>query len=141
MAHLGHGCLKIFGKIVTRIPPFSTDHHEVCKGCALGKYTRAPFPKSDDRSKGILDLIHTDICGPMPSPSIGGKYRYYISFIDDLSRKAWIYFLKGKTSEEVLRKFQEFKSLVETQSKKKIKILISENGGEYTSHAFKKLFS
>jgi transposase InsO family protein len=74
----------------------------------------------------------------MSSPSIGGKYRYYISFIDDFSRKTWIYFLKGKTSEEVLRKFQEFKVLVENQSGKKIKVLRSDNGGEYTSHAFKK---
>jgi hypothetical protein len=73
MAHIGHGALKILGKIVTGMPPFSTDHHAVCKGCALGKYTRAPFPKSDHRSKGILDLIHSDICGPMSSLSIGGQ--------------------------------------------------------------------
>jgi len=87
IAHLGHGVLNILGKIVTGMPSFSTEHHQVCKGCALGKYTRDPFPKSDHRSKGILDLIHIDICGPMSSLSIGGKYRYYISFIDDFSRR------------------------------------------------------
>jgi transposase InsO family protein len=75
----------------------------------------------------------------MSSLSIGGKFRYYISFIDDFSRKTWIYFLKGKTSEEVLRRFQEFKALVKNQSGKKIKSLRLDNGGEYTSHAFKKL--
>jgi hypothetical protein len=139
MAHLGHGALKILGKIVTGMPSFSTDYHEVCKGCALGKYVRAPFPKSDHRSKSILDLIHTDICGPMSSLSIGGKFRYYISFIDDFSRKTWIYFLTGKTSEEVLKRFQEFKAFVENQTGKRIKVLRSDNGGEYTSHAFKKL--
>jgi transposase InsO family protein len=46
--------------------------------------------------------------------------------------------LKGKTSEEVLRRFQEFKALVENQTRKRIKVLISNNGGEYTSHAFKR---
>jgi hypothetical protein len=75
----------------------------------------------------------------MSSLSIGGKFRYYISFIDDFSRNTWIYFLKGKTSEEVLKKFQEFKALVENQTGKKIKVLKSDNGGEYKSHAFKKL--
>jgi hypothetical protein len=99
MAHLGHGALKILGRIVTGMPSFSTEHHEICKGCALGKYVRAPFPRSDHRSKSILDLVHTDICGPMSSLSIGGKFKYYINFIDDFSRKTWIYFLTGKTSE------------------------------------------
>jgi hypothetical protein len=66
VAHLGHGALKILGKIVTGMPSFTTDYQEVCKGCVLGKYVRAPFPKSNSRSKGILDLIHTDICGPCP---------------------------------------------------------------------------
>jgi hypothetical protein len=50
----------------------------------------------------------------MSTLSIGGKFRYYITFIDDFSRKTWIYSLTRKTSKEVLKKFQEFKSLVET---------------------------
>jgi hypothetical protein len=129
MAHLGHGALKIMSRIVTGIPSFSTEHHEICKGCALGKFVRAPFPRSDYKSKGIVDLVHTDIYGPMSSMSIGGKFKYYINFIDDFSRKTWIYFLIGKTSEEVLKRFKEFKALVETQTWRRIKILISDNGG------------
>jgi transposase InsO family protein len=120
---------------------FTTKHHEVCKGCALGKYVSAPFPKRDSRSKGILDLIHIDICGPMSFLPIGGKFRYYISFIDDFSRKTWIYFLTGKTSEEVLKRFQEFKVFVENQTGKGMKVLRSDNGGEYTSHALKKFYA
>jgi hypothetical protein len=141
MAHLGHGALKIMSRIVTGIPSFSTEHHEICKGCALGKFVRAPFPRSDYKSKGIVDLVHTDICGPMSSMSIGGKFKYYINFIDDFSRKTWIYFLIGKTSEKVLKRFKEFKALVETQTWRRIKILISDNGGEYTSLPFKKFCS
>ena len=137
VAHLEHGALKILGKIVTGMPSFTTEHHEVCKGCVLGKYVRAPFPISDSRSKSILDLIHSDICGPMSSLSIGGKFIYCITFIDDFSKKTWIYFLTGKTS-EVVKKFLEFKALVETQTGKRIKSLRSDNGGEYTSHAYKR---
>jgi transposase InsO family protein len=73
------------------------------------------------------------MCGPMPSSSISG-YVYYVSFIDDYSRKTWIYFLK--TKDEVFSKFKEFKALIENLSKRKIKILRSDNGGEYTSKEF-----
>jgi transposase InsO family protein len=59
---------------------------------------------------------------------------YTVSFIDDYSRKTWVYFLKSK--DEVFGKFKEFKALIENLSKRKIKILSSDNGGEYTSKAF-----
>jgi transposase InsO family protein len=59
---------------------------------------------------------------------------YYVSFIDDFSCKTWIYFLK--TKDEVFSRFQVFKSLVENQTGKKIKVSRSNNGGEYTSKEF-----
>ncbi len=61
-------------------------------------------------------------------------YWYYVIFIDDYSRKTWIYFLKHK--DEVFEKFEKFKALVENISGKKIKKLSSENGGDYTSKVF-----
>ena len=61
-------------------------------------------------------------------------YLYYVIFIDDLSRKCWIYFLKLKS--EAFAKFKEFKVLVENQTRKHIKILRSDNVGEYESHEF-----
>jgi transposase InsO family protein len=69
----------------------------------------------------------------MPSSSING-YVYYVSFIDDYSRKTWLCLLKSK--DEVFNKFKEFKALIENLSKRKIKILKSDNGGEYTSKEF-----
>ena len=72
--------------------------------CDLGKYTKTAFRSSDSRSVGILDLIHSDLCGPMSSVSLRG-YEYYVTFIDDHSRKTWIYFLKSNKSEEVLQRF------------------------------------
>jgi transposase InsO family protein len=69
----------------------------------------------------------------MSSASLTGNI-YYVSFIDDSSRKTWIYFMK--TKDEVFSKFQEFKALVENQTGKKIKVLRFDNGGEYTSKDF-----
>jgi hypothetical protein len=82
----------------------------VCKGCALGKYSKNAFPNSDNRSKGILDLIHSYVCGSMLATSFSG-YHYYVSFIDYSSGKTWIYFMK--TNDEVFSQFQEFKDLLE----------------------------
>jgi transposase InsO family protein len=78
-------------------------------------------------------LIHSNVCGPMPSISLSG-YVYYVSFIDDFSRKTWVYSLKSK--DEVLKKFKEFKVLLENLFEREIKILKSDNGGEYTSNKF-----
>ena len=110
------------------------------EGCALGKYTKTAFPSSDSRSSGTLDLIHSDLCEPMSFVSLRG-YEYYVTFIDDHSKKTWIYFLKSKKSEEVLQRFQEFKALVENQTGRKIRALRSYNGGEFTSTTFNEFCS
>ena len=61
-----------------------------------------------------------------------GGHQYYVSFIDDLSRKTWLYLLKNKY--EVFKKFQEFKNEVENLIERDIYNLRSDNGGEYTSN-------
>ena len=85
------------------------DCEGICKGCAKGKKIKNPFLKSDTKSEGILELIHSDVCGHMPSTYLSG-YLYYVTFIDDYSRKTWVNFLKSK--DEVFGKFKEFKALV-----------------------------
>jgi hypothetical protein len=134
MAHLHHGAMRVLREIVTRSPQFGIEHQEVCRGCALGKYTKTVFPISDSRLARILYLVHFDVCGPMSSVSLGGC-EYYVTFIDDHSRKTKIYFLKTKS--EVFKRFQEFKALVENQTRRKIKVLKSNNGVEYTSTEFR----
>ena len=114
-------------KVVTGLPDLNIEHEGTCKGCAKGKNIKNPFPKSETKTKGTLELIHSDVCGPMPSISLSG-YEYYVKFIDDYSRKTWIHFLKNKS--EVFRKFKEFKALIENQSEKRIKTLRSDNGGQ-----------
>jgi hypothetical protein len=69
----------------------------------------------------------------MPVKSLGGSI-YYVTFIDDYSRKTWLYLLKSK--DEVFSKFQEFKAEIENLTNKKIKTLRTDNGGEYTSKEF-----
>ena len=69
----------------------------------------------------------------MSSPSLNG-YLYYVIFIDDYSRKTWIYFLKAKG--ETFGKFQEFKAFVEKQTGKHIRALRTNNAGEFDSHHF-----
>jgi transposase InsO family protein len=133
MAHLHHGALRVLREIATGVPDFSTEQQELCKGCALGKYTKIAFPNNDSRAAGILDLIHSDVCGPMSSTSLIGCL-YYVIFIDDFSRKFWIFFIKTKG--QVFSRFQEFKALAENQTRKKIRVLRTDNGGEYTSKDF-----
>jgi transposase InsO family protein len=106
---------------------------ECARDVHSSKHAKVAFPSSEHRSRGILDLIHSDVCGPMSSTSLTGNL-YYVTFIDDSSRKTWIYFMK--TKDEVFSKFQEFKALVENQTSRKIKVLRSNNGGEYTSNDF-----
>jgi len=68
----------------------------------------------------------------MQTPSWGGA-RYFLTFIDDKTRKTFIYFLKGK--DEVFIKFQEFKELAETQTGKSLKAIRTDNGKEYVNQA------
>ena len=69
----------------------------------------------------------------MQAPSLGGS-QYFLTFIDDFTRKTWVYFLKNKS--EVFEKFQNFKALVENQSGLHIKVLRTDRGGEYISKEF-----
>jgi hypothetical protein len=87
MAHFHHGALTVLREMVTGVPNFSSEHNELCKGCALGKYTKIAFPSSDIRAERILDLIHSDLCDPMSSTLLNG-FLYYVVFIDDFSWKS-----------------------------------------------------
>jgi len=75
------------------------------------------------------------VCGPLEVPSLGGN-KYFISFVDEFSRKTWLYLIKVKS--EAFDMFQKFKVLVEKHSGKSIKVLRNDGGGEYTSKVFEK---
>jgi hypothetical protein len=104
----------------------------VCEGCVLGKHPQEKFVKGkSQRDSTYLDLIHSDLMGPFLHPSIN-KVRFVLIFVDDFSRFTWIYFLRKKS--EVFQHLKDFKALVETQFRNKIKVLRTDNGGEYVNH-------
>ncbi|KAG3121827.1 hypothetical protein C6341_g27222 [Phytophthora cactorum] len=90
---------------------------------------------SPNRAKQVLEVIHSDVCGPMQTSTFSGK-RYFVTFTDDKSHFCVVYLLRNKS--EVADKFAEFVAMAETQTGKRVKTLRSDNGGEYTSGAMAK---
>ena len=72
MGHLHYRALPLLRKIVIGILEFSVEQDRVCKGCVPGKHVKATFPNNEIGSKGVLDLVHFDVCGPMSVDSISG---------------------------------------------------------------------
>ena len=101
-----------------------------CASCVLGKHKLDSFSEASHRAKDKLELVHTYLYGPMPIQSLGGSI-YFLTFIDDFSRKIWIYFIKNKSKTFV--KFKEFKDEAKKKSGKFVKILRSDGRGEYDS--------
>ena len=75
--------------------------------------TETPFSGTMEQATDLLEIIHTDVCDPM-SVDARGKYRYFLTFTDDLSRYGYIYLMKHKS--EIVEKFKEFQSEVEKSS-------------------------
>jgi transposase InsO family protein len=135
LGHLNFTSLKMLAskKMVKGMPHI--DHlDEVCESCVLSKHRRSSFAKEVNwKAKRPLELVHTDVCGPI-KPMSTGQNRYFLTFIDDFSRKTCIYFLKRKS--EVFNCFKNFKAIVEKQSGYKIRTVRSDQGGEYTANDF-----
>jgi len=109
------------------LPPLEFSKLKQCIDCIKGKYAKK-IKKNAKRSTGILQVIHTDICGLFPVKSMDG-YDSFITFTDNYSRFGYIYPIKERT--EALDKFKIFKAEVENQHNLKIKIVRSDRGGEY----------
>lgn len=101
-----------------------------CDECSQGKSSQSPATSPMYRSTTVLDLVHSDIIGPIHPPTINGN-QYILSFIDDHTRLNTIYLLKHKS--ETFDKFKLFKAKFERQTGRKIGKLKSDRGGEYTS--------
>ena len=98
----------------------------------MGKMTKTSFFGTMERATDLLEIIHTDVCGPMSVEARGG-YHYFLTFTDDLSRYGYIYLMKHKS--KTFEKFNEFQGEVENHSNKK-KFLRSDRGDEYLSYEF-----
>ncbi|KAJ9542569.1 hypothetical protein OSB04_029075 [Centaurea solstitialis] len=104
-----------------------------CESCLSGKMTKQPFNSENERATDLLEIIHTDVCGPFSHVARGG-YRYFITFTDDFSRYGYVYLMRHKS--ETFEKFKEYQNEVQNLLEKRIKFLRSDRGGEYLSDEF-----
>jgi hypothetical protein len=94
MSQKGMKILQSKGKL----PELKNVDLDICESCVLGKQKKLSFLKVGRTLRPRkLELVHTDLWGPSPVASLGGS-RYYVTFIDDFSRKVWVYFLKNKSN-------------------------------------------
>lgn len=129
---LGHAGIKKLNSVLN----INIKNGLKCETCVKGKSAKMPFNEKGTRANELLERIHSDVCGPISIPSFTGK-KYFVTFIDDFSRKMFVYTMHSKS--EVYSKFVEFKNAAENQLNRKIKMLRSDNGKEYVNDQFKKL--
>ena len=96
--------------MVEGLPVIKNDHIE-CGACAFGKQHRNEFPNHEEKRQAeLLELIHTNVCGPMQTRSLSGVW-YFLIFVNDRSRFTWAYFIRRKS--DVFESFKEFRIKVE----------------------------
>src|SRR5579859_3429582 len=130
IGHLGEDNIKKLAKMVDGMGIKVRTTVGVCEACLEGKQHRQLSHQPATRAKEPLELIHSDLCGPI-DPTTHGGTNYYLLFTDDFTRMTRIYPLKKKSSANVLEKFKEYKPEVEKQTVKLIKCLRTDGGREY----------
>ena len=138
LCHLRYGHLHFGGldflqkkKIIKGFPSIEQLARS-CERFILGKNHRDKFISGVSyREKAPLEIVHVDLCGPMQIPSLTGNV-YFMSFIDDYSRKNWVYLLKQES--QAFDVFKSFKAMAEKESNKFIKVFRLDGGGEYMSN-------
>nr|GEZ50326.1 retrovirus-related Pol polyprotein from transposon TNT 1-94 [Tanacetum cinerariifolium] len=101
---------------------------DFCENCVLGKSHRVSFDVGRHTTQGVIDYVHSDLWGLSQVESLGGK-RYFLSIVDDYSRRVWVYLLRFK--HEAFEKFKEWKQLIENQTGRTVKKLRTDNGLEF----------
>lgn len=128
LSHMSEKGLKILAK-KNHLPDIKSTPLKWCPHCLVGMQTRVTFNSSQhSRKPNVLDLTDFDVCSPVKTETLEGA-SYFVTFIDDHSRKTWVYTLK--TKDQVLQVFKQFHVLVERKLGKKLKCIRTNNGGEY----------
>ncbi|KAM1753555.1 hypothetical protein ACFX12_006125 [Malus domestica] len=135
LGHVSYSKLSVMVKksMLKGFPQLDVRTDTVYAGCQYGKAHQLPYEESKFKEKEPLELVHSDVFGPVKQPSIGGM-RYMVTFIDDFSRYVWVFFMKDKS--DTFSKFKEFRESAEGEVGKKIRCLHTDNGGEYSSSEF-----
>ncbi|GKC47655.1 retrotransposon protein, putative, ty1-copia subclass, partial [Tanacetum coccineum] len=120
-SHLGHINKKRIAQLQKDgvLESFDFKSDDVCESCLLGKMTKSPFIGTCERGEGLLDLVHTDVCGPFRFATKDGKC-YYVTFTDDFRRYGYVYLIKRKS--DTFEVFKRYQNEVENQLGRKIKI-------------------
>ena len=90
LSHIHYKAFTIVIKVVIGLPGIQIDHEGVWKGCAQGKNTKNPYPNSDNKSKGILEIIHSDICGPTQTTSLRGLFTLFLLSMTTTAKLGYI---------------------------------------------------
>lgn len=135
---LGHLNLNDLKKITTNemATGFKVNIREEnfnCETCHLGKIHQLPFKVSENRAKDVLGVVHSDICGPMRTTSLGGA-RYFATFIDDKTRYTEVVILKKRS--DIINAFKNYMRRMKSETGKNIKVLPTDNAKEYLSREF-----
>jgi hypothetical protein len=141
MGHMSHFTLEKYGPTALKgmnLDPSDKAIPGVCARCESGKSMRFPFPRSLKQSEQILDMVHSDLAGPMQTKSIQGSL-YITTFIDDFSQHMAVYYLK--TKDQFTIALSNFLSWTQNQMSKCLRILHSDHGGEYISHKVKEILN
>lgn len=101
---------------------------DLCEPCALGKQHRSPFKASSSMTTRPLELIHTDVCGPMPLTSLGGN-NYFVTLLDDYSKLSLAQPIARKS--DAATAVQDALIMLENQTGVRVKRLRCDNGTEY----------
>jgi transposase InsO family protein len=136
LGHISHKALKYLLNhgMVLGIKLESIGDKLTCAACIKSKITRKPLPKEpSERSTKLGEKIHSDVWGPSRHQTIDKKY-YYVSFTDDYSRESVIYLMNSK--DQVFSKYKLYEAMMLRQRDIRIKSLLSDRGGEYTSKEF-----
>ncbi|SCZ87235.1 BZ3500_MvSof-1268-A1-R1_C155g00803 [Microbotryum saponariae] len=129
--HTKYDCCRFAGRVWAGYSDKDVEEF-VCNACLGSKGHRLPFPDSESHSAERLGLVHSDVLS-FPTPSLTGK-RYLVTFLDDHSRKLWAYAIDHKS--DVFPTFQTWLAEVELETNARLRILRTDNGGEYRSNAF-----
>ena len=128
LGHMSEKGLQVFSK-KELLAGIKATPLKTCVHCFHGKQNRISFRRNiASRKSHVLDLVHSDVCGRFKVRTLGGSL-YFVTFIDDHSRKVWAYTLK--TKDQVLDMFKHFQANIERETGRQLKCVPSDNGGEY----------
>lgn len=127
---LGHMPLSSMRNIASILVSSISNFTDPCVICPMARQSKLPFPSSSISTKSVFELIHVDTWGPYKSPTYDG-FRYFLTIVNDFSRRTWTYLLSTKLNAFPILKF--FLAMVERQFHTKVQIIRSDNAFELGS--------